>query len=266
MTTPRPFFLITNDDGIEATGLQHLWQAVQSFADCAIVAPDNDQSGCGVAITSARPLVVNQVPWEGTTSAWRVNGTTVDCVKMGLSVLLNKRRPDLILSGVNRGSNAGRAILSSGTVGGVIEGAMREIPGIAFSFFDFDFPPVGSVERSLRAIIQYFLNSHPPIGTFLNVTLPQDCQKGIKGFRMARQGRGYWTEKFDRRVHPEGVPYYWLGGQWSEHVEEPNSEVALLREGYLTAVPIHVGEWTHRAFLDQHQELFKELHLAECPK
>src|SRR4051812_4533286 len=102
----RPFLLITNDDGIHAPGIKHLWQAVHPFADVAIVAPQSEKSGCGLGITWTKPLHIHPVSWELNTPAWTLNGTPADCVKMGLAVLLDKR-PDMIISGVNRGSNSG---------------------------------------------------------------------------------------------------------------------------------------------------------------
>src|SRR3989338_2220579 len=145
---PRPFLLITNDDGISAPGIKHLWQAVHEFADVAIVAPHVEKSGCGLSITWAKPLRIQPFVWDGDTPAWSVNGTPADCVKMACSVILEKR-PQMVLSGVNRGSNAGRTVLYSGTIGGVIEGAYKNIPGIAFSFSDMNMPlpPLESTKK-----------------------------------------------------------------------------------------------------------------------
>jgi 5'-nucleotidase len=254
----RPLILITNDDGIQATGIKHLWDAVRDFADVAIVAPLIERSGCGLGITWTKPLNIREYSWEDAIPAWSVNGTPADCVKMAISVLL-KKRPDLIISGVNRGSNAGRTVLYSGTVGGVIEGVLRNIPGIAFSFSDNDFPTVGAVKEPIQILIQHFLKHSLPHGSFINANFPLNCEKGIQGIRMASQGRGYFLENPDRRLHPEGSPYYWLGGIWSKQEEDPNSDVALLEQGYLTAVPIHVGDLTDRGFLQKHKDAFESL-------
>jgi 5'-nucleotidase len=256
----RPLILITNDDGIQALGIKHLWHAISDFADMAIVAPFSEKSGSGLSITWAKPLDISEYPWEDSTPAWTVNdGTPADCVKMALSVLLTQR-PHLIVSGVNRGSNAGRTVLYSGTVGGVIEGVMRNIPGIAFSFFDFAFPPLGTAKSYIAAIIKYFLESPLPSGSFANVNFPSRFEKhGIKGIRMARQGRGYWEENPDRRRHPGGSTYYWLGGQWSKHEENPDSDIALLREGYITVAPIHVGDLTDDRLMEKHQNSIQKI-------
>ena len=201
----------------DAPGIKHLWEAVHEFADVAIVAPQSEKSGCGLSITWTVPLHIHPVSWEKNTPAWTINGTPADCVKMALAVLLN-RKPDMIISGVNKGSNAGKTVLYSGTVGGVIEGAFKGIPGIAFSFCDFEVPPMAITKKYIFPVIKHFLDHPMTPGTLINVNFPYNAKDGIKGFKMARQGKSYWKESPDKRLHPEGVPYYWLGAalgvQW----------------------------------------------------
>lgn len=254
MTAKRPFLLITNDDGVYAPGIKHLWHAVREFADVAIVAPESEKSGSGASITWTKPLVVHPIRWEDNTPVWSVNGTPADCVKMALSVVLD-RKPDMIISGVNRGSNSGRTVLYSGTIGGVIEGAYKDIPGIAFSFSDFDAPPLEVTKPYFFPLIRHVLEHPLPHGSFLNVNFPYNAKDLIRGFRLARQGRGRWVESPDRRTHPEGKPYYWLGGKWASHGEEhPESDVVLLEQGFITAVPIHVGEMTDHGVFKDHKD------------
>jgi len=251
--TTRPFLLITNDDGIHAPGIKHLWQAVREFADVAIVAPQSEKSGCGLSITWTKPLVIHPVPWEDGTPAYSINGTPADCVKMALSVILDKR-PNMVISGINRGSNAGRTVLYSGTIGGVIEGTLKHIPGIAFSFCDFDPPPLSLTKKYIYPLIRHFLDHPLPHGSLLNVNFPLNAKNGMKGLKFARQGFGQWAEAPDRRTHPEGMTYYWLGGKWMPHAEEhPESDVYWLDQGYVAAVPLHVGELTDREVLSKHK-------------
>lgn len=249
----RPFILITNDDGISSPGIKHLWKAVCNDADTAIVAPLSEKSGSSLGITLVKPLRFQTIDWEGSDSVWSLTGTPADCVKMALSVLLD-RKPDFIISGVNKGSNAGRMVLYSGTVGGAIEGALRGIPSIAFSFSDLVVPPLHATQKYIQAIIQHFLTHPLPLGTFINVNFPPNLQNGVKGLRFARQGKGYWIEQPDRRIHPEGIPYYWLGGQWAPFDEEEDSDVALVEQGYIAAVPIHVGHLTDDSVYSLHKE------------
>lgn len=250
----RPFLLITNDDGIHAPGIKHLWLAVHKWADTAIIAPHHEKSGSGLSITWTKPLHLHPFPWEQQTPAWSLNGTPADCIKMALSVVLEKK-PDMIISGINRGSNSGRTVLYSGTIGGVIEGVLKGIPGIAFSYSDFAEPNLQVSEKYIFPMIRHFLKHPLPDGSLLNVNFPLNSQEGIRGVRMAKQGKGYWKESPDRRLHPEGAPYYWLGGAWGSVEEEPDSDVALLEQGYISVAPIHVGHLT----CSQTYEKFKDL-------
>jgi 5'-nucleotidase len=225
---------------------------VHQHADTAIVAPDTEKSGSGMSITWAKPLIIREIPWEKQTPSWSVNGTPADCVKLAISTILPEnfqgRMPDLVISGVNRGSNAGRTPLYSGTVGAVIEGIFKGIPGIAFSFSDVTIPPLEVTQKYIYPIIHHFLNHPLPAGTLLNVNFPLNCATQIKGVRLAKQGKGYWIEKPEKRLHPEGDPYYWLAGKWPMPTDEDaESDVSLLHEGYITAVPIRIRELTDEA-------------------
>ncbi|MBS0624954.1 MAG: 5'/3'-nucleotidase SurE [Verrucomicrobia bacterium] len=253
--TQRPYLLITNDDGIHAPGLKHLWEAVHEHADLAIVAPTTERSGSGLSITWTRPLLIQSVAWEKGTPAWSVNGTPADCVKMAFGMIL-KRRPDLVISGVNRGSNSGRTVLYSGTIGGIIEGVLKGVPGIAFSFTDFHVPPVSATKDYIFPLIRHMLKHPLPTGSFLNVNFPLNCQSGVKGFKLGKQGRGYWIEAPEERTHPEGTPYYWLGGRWCGFEEDPESDVAYLDQGYIAAAPIHVDDLTDRQAFQTHKAHF----------
>lgn len=249
----KPRILITNDDGIYAPGLRHLWAMLVDHADVSIIAPESEQSGKGLAITLRRPLLSEIVPWDKGTQAWQVNGTPADCVRLGVSTLLDEQ-PDLIVSGINRGANAGRNIFYSGTVGGVIEGALRNVPGIAFSCFDFQSPDYKAVEHFVLPLVEQILEHPLPQGTFLNVNFPQETP--VRGIKLARQGMGYWIESISKRLHPEGHPYYWLGGKWLDHPEHEESDVYLLQQGYAAVVPINVNEMTDHHALKNHKERF----------
>jgi len=253
-----PILLLTNDDGIHAPGLKHLWECVEGFSRPTIVAPHTEKSGSGLSITWTKPLKFHSVAWNSETTAWSLNGTPADCVKMGCHTIL-KGEPQMILSGINRGSNAGRTVLYSGTIGAIIEGALKNIPGIAFSFCDFDPPPLSSFQPFMQPLIEHFLKNPLPPGTFLNVNFPPNCAQGVKGLRFAKQGRGYWVENPEERTHPEGLPYYWLGGKWSSFNEEPESDVALLTQGYITVVPIHIHQLTDMHTFDSRKNSVNSL-------
>ena len=252
----KPKILIVNDDGVHAPGIKHLWRAISSFAETTIIAPDTEKSGTGMGITIYSPLHIEPVAWEKDTPAWKVSGTPADCVRLGTSVILD-HKPDLIVSGINKGANSGRTALFSGTVGGVIEGVLRDIPGIAFSCVSFENPNYAMTEKYVRQIVQHLLEHPLSHGTLLNVNFPE--VDSFKGLKLARQGRGYWKESPDERRHPDGYTYYWLGGEWHHHEEDEQSDVSLLSQGYITAVPIHVNELTDHSFLSSRKQLFEEL-------
>jgi 5'-nucleotidase len=248
----KPLILITNDDGINAPGIYHLWKAAKEVADVAIIAPNRERSGSAVSITWTKPITIESVRWEEGTNAWSISGTPADCVKMGVSYLL-KERPTLVVSGVNRGSNAGRTLYYSGTVGGVIDGVLRGIPGIAFSYGNMEIPPIDFAQSYIKAIIEQTLAQGLPRGTFLNVTFPETEE--IRGFRIAKQGQGYYLENPEMRTHPQGSPYFWLGGQWRSAEEDPESDVSLLEQGYVTAAPITIADLTD----EQTRQTYKTL-------
>ncbi len=254
----RPTVLITNDDGIDAPGIKHLWNALKDIADAIIVAPSEEQSGVGLCMTLRRPLQVAPSHRFENSIAWSVSGTPVDCVKIALSVLLS-HPPDIIVSGINRGTNSGRNVLYSGTVGGAIEGALREIPSIAFSCHEYN-PNYAWVEKYIAPIVQHAMEHALPLGTFLNVNFPVERLQPIKGFKLTRQGKEYWLENPDKRYHPtEKEAYYWLGAKAAKYEEEADCDVAWLREGYITAVPIHIAELTDHQHMKARKDHFEQL-------
>jgi 5'-nucleotidase len=250
----KPFIFITNDDGIHSPGIKHLWQVIREIADTAVIAPQVETSGCGLSITLGRPLMVHPHTWEEKTPVWSVSGTPADCVKLGLSVLVD-RRPDLVVSGINRGSNSGKTILYSGTIAGVIEGSMKGIPGIAFSFSDLEStPPVSATKKYIVPLVEYLLKNPLPKGTILNVNFPFTHEREIQGIRFAKQGMSHLTELPEKRIHPQGLPYYWLGGEWRSHEEDTESDVTLLEQGYITVVPLQFSDMTNHDAFSQHRD------------
>jgi len=258
MTKKIPHILIVNDDGIFAPGIRHLYKSLQNIARLTVVAPMVEQSGVGLSITIRNPLRVHSVEWPETQGdIYSVNGTPADCVKIALNVVLDSP-PDLVVSGINRGTNAGRNLLYSGTVGGVIESVLQGIPGIAFSCREYKNTPYELVESYVPKIVEYVLNHTLPPGTLLNVNFPETA-KGIKGFRMTRQGLEFWGENFDRRMHPaEEHPYYWMGAKLLQFEEHEDSDIAWLRKGYITAVPVHINELTDHTHLNARKKHFEE--------
>lgn len=254
----QPYILLTNDDGVNAPGIKHLWKFLSSLMPVVVVAPMLEQSATGLSITIRRPLHIERVHWAFAEEAevWAVHGTPADCVKLALSVIL-KSPPRFVLSGINRGGNAGRNILYSGTIAAVIEGMMHDIPGMALSAADFKETHYESVEPFLPQLLQYMQEKALPPGTFLNVNFPSRIHGGVKGMRLAVQGREFWLEDPEEREHPaEGNRYYWLGAKLARFDEHQESDIALLREGWATCVPIHITDLTHHHYVANQKDAF----------
>lgn len=254
----RPHILLTNDDGIFAPGIHYLWQALKraDFADLTIIAPASERSGTGTSITWDRPIHIQEVSWEEETNAWSIDGSPADCVKIASRVIL-KHPPDFIVSGINAGSNAGRNVLYSGTIGAVIEGALRGIPGIAFSCENGETPNFHVAEKYVAQVLQYVLDNPLPIGSFFNVNFPHAAQDDVKGFRLTRQGKGRWAENPYLHLETASGQSYWMGGKPEERDEESDCDIAYLKQGYMTATAIQVLDLTDYKELESHKKSFE---------
>lgn len=248
----RPKVILCNDDGIQAPGLKCLWQTLHDadIADLFIIAPVSEKSGSAVSLTWNRPILIQKVSWPENALAWSIDGTPADCIKIASKVLLDSPI-DFVLSGINAGSNAGRNVLYSGTVGAVIEGVLRGIPGIALSCESGTDPNYHVAQKYIPSLLEYLIDHPLPAGCLLNVNFPASVTDEVKGFKLTCQGKGRWAD--DPVFHNETKkgPTYWLGGKPETLIENHDSDIALLKEGYMTAVPIFVHELTH------HQELLK---------
>jgi 5'-nucleotidase len=249
--------LITNDDGILSKGLVTLAKAVEPYAEISVVAPLHEKSGSGLSTSFSKPLRILPNQSISPIEAWTVNGTPADCVKLGLNHL-HPSLPDMILSGINRGSNAGKNVLYSGTIGAIIEGIYRNnIPGIAFSCIEFTWPDYTKIIPFILPIIQHTEKYPLPPGSLLNVNFPLTSQP-TRGIRYAKQGKAFWTDTPEEREHPSGGSYYWLKGKWLDAQEPGDSDVHLLQQGFITAVPIHVHELTDHRHYEEHKEIFEK--------
>jgi 5'-nucleotidase len=257
----RPHILISNDDGVHAPGIKHLWQALHQIADLTVVAPQTEQSATSLSITVRAPLRLEKVDWNNGADVWCVNGTPSDSVKLGMKVVFVKR-PDLVVSGINRGNNAGRNVLYSGTVAAAIESVLQGVPSIAFScedYFDTDYTVT---QRHIPKIVEHVLDHPMPQGTLLNVNFPSKKPEGIQGYKMTRQGREFWSEDPTERSHPaEKNTYYWLGAKLAQFDEHEDCDIMWLRKGYVTAVPIHISELTDHKHLSERRNHFESLYI-----
>lgn len=242
--------LLTNDDGVFAPGLRALRTELLRLGDVTVIAPALEQSGVGHSITLLTPLVVKQVEEaDGSTLGWMVEGSPADSVKLGICELM-PRPPDLVVSGINAGANAGINVLYSGTVAAAIEGAFFKITSIAVSLEiseHFDYPRAA---RHARVIIEQILAYQPRAGSLFNVNLPAFSRgepKGVCVVPMSIQRHG---EAFERRKDPRGRTYYWTTYSPPYDLEGPESDVTSLSQGYITVTPLHF-DLTHQAQLSE---------------
>ena len=250
--------LITNDDGIDAEGIRHLWMYLKEIANLFLFAPAKNQTAVGLSITLREPLQMKKLFWEEGTVVYSISGTPADCVKLALAKHFHSFTPDLVVSGINQGTNAGRNLLYSGTVAGAIEAVMHNIPAIAFSCHDNFCPDYTITQPYILKIVEHVLKHPLPQGTLLNVNFP-DCQGGKPhGMKLTRQGKEHWAENFEERLHPSTqTSYYWLGAKLAKYEEQEDCDVSWLQKGYVACVPIHVHELTDFGHLEAHRELFE---------
>jgi len=232
--------LVTNDDGISAKGISALAEAVEPLGEVIIVAPSESQSGMSQAITVKHPLRARKAKLNGCVS-YEVNGTPTDCVKLALNKLL-PRKPDLLVSGINHGSNSSTSVLYSGTMGAAFEGSLNGIPSIGYSLISYD-PDAdfNTAKQYAHKISRLVLENGLPKHTCLNVNIPALSDKELKGVKICRQTIGFWQEEFDHRTDPNGKEYYWLTGEYfNTEPDADDTDEWALKNNYIAIVPLRI--------------------------
>lgn len=256
--THRPLIAVTNDDSVFAPGLQVLIEEMKSIGDVVVVASKYPMSGKGHSITSEVPVRLHLHKEEPGCKIYTAGGTPVDCFKLLQDVVLNGKKPDILVSGINHGCNASINVLYSGTMGAVIEACMCGIPSVGFSLDDFS--PNASfkhIRPFVKKISLDVLKNGLPENTCLNINFPP-IDLEIKGVKVCKQAPAYWKQAFEKREDPHGVPYYWLKGNFVYEADHSN-DYTLLRQGYITIVPTHFDLTAH----EQIQPLKKRWEDAE---
>lgn len=232
--------LLTNDDGIHAPGLRALRKELQKIGEVVVVAPATEQSAVGHSVTLLTPLIIQEVfDEEKKFLGWAVEGRPADCMKIALLELLPDP-PDLIVSGMNAGSNAGINVLYSGTVAAAIEGAFFRQTSIAVSLEytkpkPLDYPRAAGYARQ---VIEQILAGKPAKGSLINVNIPSLEKGPIKGIKVVPQNATSYVEKIHRRVDPRGRTYFWTSSELHCPEPHPDSDVTAMGEGYITVTPL----------------------------
>jgi 5'-nucleotidase len=242
----KPLILVTNDDGIFAPRITALAKIASKFGDIVVVAPDKPQSGMGHAITINSTIRIQKSHYHKALMEYSCSGTPVDCVKMAVNHIL-KKRPDLVISGINHGSNSSINVIYSGTMSAAIEGALEGTPSIGFSLCDYSIEAdFTQSEKFIAKIIEQTLKNGMPKGVCLNVNIPKLKTEDIKGIKVVRQAKANWVERFDERKDPYGRDYYWLTGEFVNFEPESlDTDEWALSNGYISVVPTQADLTAH---------------------
>jgi 5'-nucleotidase len=230
-------FLLTNDDGIYAKGLSALYSELSAEADCLIVAPEIEQSAVGHAITISRPLMVRRATKNGNFLGYAVYGTPADCVKIGIKELSDKP-VDLVVSGINRGSNAGINVIYSGTVSAATEAVIMGVPALAVSLDTRKDADYTFAAQFIRKLVRELTGNSALRNNVINVNIPDLPLEKIMGVTVVRQGRKNIIEHFEKRVDPRDNIYYWISGESPSEKEEQDTDVSALAAGFITITPL----------------------------
>jgi 5'-nucleotidase len=247
-TTSRPLILVTNDDGVYSKGILALTQAVLPFGDVVVVAPDKPQSGMGHAVTINNLLRLQPLKYDlPVHAAYSCSGTPVDCVKLAIYKVMH-RKPDLVVSGINHGSNSSINVIYSGTMSAAMEGAVEGIPSIGFSLLDHSADADFEASQQVVAkLVKAALEKGIPKDVCLNVNIPKGPPTAISGIRICHQAKGYWEDNFDVRTDPFGKPYYWLTGEFKLLDDGLDTDEIALAGNFVSVVPVHFDLTAYRA-------------------
>ncbi len=244
----RPLILVSNDDGITSKGIRVLVSVMKKLGDVVVVAPDSPQSGMGHAITIGQTLRLYEEDIFEDVLAYKSSGTPADCVKLAKHHVLKDRKPDLVVSGINHGSNTSISVLYSGTMSAAIEGALEGLPSIGFSLCDFsskaDFSHIEEwVEKIARQVLEHGI----PKGIALNVNFPPKRNEDIRGIKICRQADAKWQEEFVERFDPTGRKYFWLAGNFVNFDKGEDNDEWAIANNYVSIVPCQYDLTAHHA-------------------
>lgn len=239
-------FLISNDDGITARGIQVLSEWMRELGRVTMVAPDRNRSGASNSLTLDAPVRIRETGER----SYSVTGTPTDCVHIALTGLLEKD-PDMVVSGINAGANLGDDVIYSGTVAAAMEGRFLGLPAIAVSLV-FDEKPehYETAAQAVSLVVERLCRDPLPADTILNINVPDVPWENIAGFEVTRLGHRHRAEPTVRMMDPRGNPMYWIGPAGAEQDAGPGTDFHAVRRGYVSITPIHVDLTRYQA-LDQ---------------
>ena len=233
--------LLTNDDGINAKGLLALKRELSKIGQVWVVAPDREQSATSHSLTLQYPLRINKIAEK----FYSVDGTPTDAVMLAVHAIL-KRRPDILISGINHGPNLGDDVSYSGTVAAAMEGAILNIPSISVSNVNWNPKHFESAAKFVRKLAKFVLKNGLPKDTFLNVNIP-DKKHVVRRFKITRLGKRVYNDVVIEKIDPRGKNYFWIGEQNSIWEKEEDTDFAAIQKGYVSITPLHLDMTDYEA-------------------
>ena len=229
--------LLTNDDGYNAPGIQTLYRTLRSQTkhEISIVAPEGQRSATGHSITLFQPLFVTEHKVDGKLEGYAVSGTPSDCVKIAIQGGLIAK-PDLLISGINQGSNLGTDVFYSGTVSAAMEGVLLGIPSLAISLTNYDFKDFEPAAKYLVDKLDFIVQHHHD--GLVNINIPGKPACEWRGLKVTKLGKAIYENVFERRVDPRGRTYYWQAGNLTQDLEE-DTDLKAIQEDFISLTPMH---------------------------
>lgn len=237
--------LLTNDDGVRAPGLIAVARALKSMGEITIAAPAENQSGKGHSITTSDPIFVDTITLDAEFPAFSLQSPPATCVKVAVEALMSQK-PDLVVSGINRGYNLGMVTYVSGTVGAAREAALKGIPAIAASAAveQTDYKPAAEI---VRQVVEMAKKNPLQPGSFLNVNIPPGTASAIRGIQLTRQSRLTGVERFEEQKSPRGRRFFW--SVWSEPAgDAEGTDVWAVEHGFAAVTPLRAGEFDTQTY------------------
>lgn len=241
----KSLILVSNDDGIHSEGIKALARALKRVGDVFVVAPDRERSAASHSLTLHRPLRVEK---HGP-NVYAIDGTPTDCINLAVNGIL-KKRPDLVVSGINKGGNLGDDVTYSGTVSAAMEGTLLGIPSFAISLVSRDNFNFKIAARFAAKLARYIFKKGLPKDTLLNVNVPEDVN--VKGYRITKQGKRVYGDAVVEKIDPRGKKYYWIGGDILRWEAGKDTDFEATANNFISITPVHLDMTNYASFRELH--------------
>ena len=227
--------LVTNDDGIYAPGILALSEALREVGEVVVAAPDRERSAASHSLTLNQPLRIDELGKD----RFAIDGTPTDCVHLALNVILEGRKPDLLVSGINRGGNMGQDVTYSGTVWAALEGKLMGVPSFAISLADDRYADYRPAAMFAARTARWIVDTGLPEDTILNINVPDDPGQDLGKYLFTSQGYNRFSENVIRKEDPRGKSYFWIGGERLPFRGSTETDVGAVTAGYISVTPLH---------------------------